>query len=160
MKLTELKLFEGPIATITAEEAWAAGESTMAQYISATLYFVRPVTTGDKSKFEVMFDENGRRKLYATMDKEDLDASFTPVRPNQTPDAEGFIQYRTADAYDAFKWTGDPVKVTIQNSIDGGRNFTVKVNRGDWLLRQDDGSNFVYTVERDSYFNNNFIRKT
>lgn len=155
MKLAEIKLLEEPIPTRSAEELWAENSGSAAQYITTTIYFVRPVE-GKKDLFDVMYDEAGRRKKYGTLNKEDLNAAFTPVRPNQRPDAEGFLQYRSADTYDAFKYSGDPVKVML--SEEPGE--TVKLNRGDWLLRQDDGDNFTYTVEKAAYFDNSYTKKT
>lgn len=160
MKLHELKLLvEEPISVRTSEEVWEEGESGAAQYITTTVYYVRPVKD-DEDKFEVLYDDKGKRKTYGTMDEEDLDASFAPIRPNQRPDAEGFLTYRSADVYDAFKYEGDPVKVTIDKAPEGEESGqTLKLNKGDWLLRQDDGNDFVYTIERANYFDNNYSKK-
>jgi len=161
MKLSEIKLFEEPIETRSAEELWQENEGNSAQYITTTVYYVRPIAD-KKNMFEVLYDEQGKRKTYGTMSKEDLDASFALMRPNQQPDAEGFLTYRSADVYDAFKYTGDPVKVTLGASKDdespGG--MTVKLNKGDYMLRQDNGDEFTYTVERANYFGNQYVRKT
>lgn len=157
MKLSEIKLFEEPIPTITAEEVWNSGSEAAGQYITTTVYYVRPL---ENSQFEVLYDVEGRRKSYGKLDQEDLEAAFTPIRPNQKPDAEGFITYRLGDVFDAFKYGGDPVKVSIDKAPEGEANSqTVKLNTGDWMLRQDDGNDFVYTVERGSYFDNNYTKK-
>ena len=159
MKLSELKLFEEPIQTMTAEDVWSQGGDDVAQYITTTVYHVRPVE-GAANKYEVLFDINGKRKSYGTLDQEDLQAAFAPMRPNQKPDAEGFLTYRSADIYQAFKYTGDPVKVVIDKASAGETNGqTVKLSTGDYLLRQDDGSDFIYSVERDSYFSNGYVKK-
>lgn len=159
MRLSEIKLYEEPIQTRAAEEIWGEGESGAAQYITTTVYYVRPIQ-GEADQFEVLYDDKGKRKTYGKMDQEDLEAAFAPMRANQKPDAEGFTTYRSADVFDAFKYTGEPVKVTLTDATEGtAPGQTVKLNSGDWLLRQDDGNNFIYTVERANYFDNNYTKK-
>lgn len=161
MKLSEITLLEEPIPTRTAEELWGENEGDSAQFITTTVYYVRPIE-GKKGTFEVLYDDKGRRKTYGTMSQEDLDASFAPMRPNQQPDAEGFLTYRSGDVYDAFKYAGDPVKVSLSASADeespGG--LTVKLSKGDFMLRQDNGDEFTYTVEKANYFSNSYVKKT
>jgi hypothetical protein len=161
MKLSEITLLEEPIPTRTAEELWSENEGDSAQFITTTVYYVRPIE-GKKGTFEVLYDDKGRRKTYGTMSQEDLDASFAPMRPNQQPDAEGFLTYRSGDVYDAFKYAGDPVKVALSASADeespGG--LTVKLSKGDFMLRQDNGDEFTYTVEKANYFSNSYVKKT
>ena len=163
MKLSEIKLFEEPIETRAAEELWSENESSSSQYITTTIYFVRPVAD-KKGMFEVLYDEQGKRKPYGTMTKEDLDASFALMRPNQQPDAEGFLTYRSGDVYEAFKYGGDPVKVSLAAMPDGEKSptggVTVKLAKGDFLLRQDTGDEFVYTVEKANYFGTQYVQKT
>lgn len=159
MKLHELKLFEEPIQTRTAEEIWTDGEAEAGQYVTTTVYYVRPIE-GEKDQYEVLFDDQGKRKTYGKMDEQDLDAAFAPVRANQRPDAEGFTQYRSADTYSAFKYNGEPVKVTLDAAPEGEAGpQTVKLNTGDWVLRQDDGKDFIYSVERANYFDNSYMKK-
>ena len=156
MKLSEIKLFEEPIETKSAEDLWSENEGDSAQYITTTTYFVRPIS-GKNGMYEVLYDEAGKRKTYGTMNKEDLDAAFAPMRPNQQPDAEGFLTYRSGDVYDAFKYNGDPVKVTLSGEESPAQ--TVKLAKGDFLLRQDSGNEFTYTVEKANYFSNQYVRK-
>lgn len=162
MKLAEIKLLEEPIPTRSAEELWAENGNEAAQYITTTIYYAKPVA-GNKDMFDVLYDEQGKRKKYGTMNEDDLKAAFAPLRPNQKPDAEGFMSYRSADVYDAFKYSGDPVKVALGEApVEGGAPVgdTVKLNKGDYLLRQDDGDNFIYTVERANFFDNGYVKKT
>jgi len=162
MKLSEIKLFEEPIETSSAEDLWKDNESSAAQYITTTVYYVRPIE-GKKGMFEVLYDEAGVRKTYGTMNKEDLDASFALMRPNQQPDAEGFMMYRSGDVYDAFKYNGDPIKVSLGTTPDGEKapaGIVAKLNKGDFMLRQDNGNDFTYSVEKANYFSNAYARKT
>jgi len=159
MKLSEIKLLEEPVQTRTAEEVWQEGGTDAAQYITTAIYYVRPVK-GEADKYEVLVDQNGTRKTYGVMDEEDLNASFAPMRANQKPDAEGFTTYRSADVYQAFKYGGDPIRLTIDKAPDGEEDGqTVKLSTGDYLLRQDDGTDFVYSVERANYFDNGYVKK-
>jgi hypothetical protein len=153
MKLSEIKLFEQPIQTVSAEDLWTQNASASAEYITTTIYYVKPAQ-GKSDSFEVMFDEDGSRKQYGVMNKSDLDAAFAPIRPNQSPDAEGYIMYRSSDIFDAFKNTGDPVLVTLDSSPE-----TTKLNIGDYLLRHATGKDFTYTVERADYFDNSYVKK-
>lgn len=162
MKLSEIKLFEEPIETKSAEGLWSENEGDSAQYITTTVYYVRPIAN-KKGMFEVLYDEGGKRKSYGTMTKEDLDAAFAPMRPNQQPDAEGFLTYRSGDVYDAFKYNGDPVKVALSGSAGGETppgGQTAKLSKGDFLLRQDNGDEFTYTVEKANYFGNLYVKKS
>jgi len=36
----------------------------------------------------------------------------------------------------------------------------VLMNKGDYLLRQTSGDNFIYTVEKANYFDNGYVKKT
>lgn len=161
MRLSEIRLFEEPIETKTAEDLWSENESSSAQYITTTVYFVRPIA-GKKGMYEVLYDEEGKRKTYGTMNKEDLDASFALVRPNQQPDAEGFLTYRSGDVYDAFKYNGDPVKVQLGTPADSSSSadVVVRLNKGDFMLRQTTGDEFTYTVEKANYFSNAYVKKS
>lgn len=155
MKLSEIKLFEEPIPVSTAEQVWAENGDNANTYITKTVYLVKPVE-GQKNQFEVYYDESGKRKLYGIMDGQALKDAFVPVRPDQAADAEGYTTYRLADEYDAFKYLGDPIKITLTG--DDGQQ--VKLNKGDYMLRQDDDKDFIYTVERAAYFDNGYVKKT
>lgn len=161
MKLSEIRLFEEPIPTRSAEELWSENEGESAQYITTTIYYVKP--TEKKDQFEVQYDDAGKRKRYGVLSKEDLTAAFTPIRPNQKPDAEGFVQHRSADVFDAFKYTGSPVKVVLSGDapLDGEApaGETVKLSNGDYMLRQDTDDEFVYTIEKANFFDNGYVKK-
>ncbi len=161
MKLHEIKplrLYEEPIPTQDAEEVWSSNASDAASYITSVVYDVKP-TPGRSGTFDVTFDKNGRRQLYGSISKEDLNAAFTPLRRNQMPDAEGYLQYRSSVVYDAFKYGGDPVKVNLGEQPDGDAE-TVLMNKDDYLLRQTTGSDFTYTIEKSDYFDLNYVKKS
>lgn len=90
--------------------------------------------------------------MFATLSKSDLDKSFVPVRAKQTPDAEGYTQYRDIDEVEAFKYTDDTIKVII----DG---VSMIFNTGDYMIRKISGSNFVYEVKKAKDFDGNFMPK-
>lgn len=158
MKLSEIKLFEEPIPIRTAEELWSENGVDAAQYITMTVYFVRP-TPDKKDMFDVLYDEGGKRKRYSSMNSEDLNAAFAPIRPNQKPDVEGFTQYRSADVFDAFKYDGDPVKVSLNDISPEENGETFKLEKGDYMLRHDTDDEFVYTIEKANFFDNGYIKK-
>jgi len=158
MKLSEIKLFEEPIETKNAEDVWAEGEGDAASYITSTVYYVKPAAKA--GYFDVTYDDdNDQRKTYGTMTKQDLDSAFTPLRGNQKADAEGYLQYRSGDVYDAFKYQGDPVRVNL-GAAGKDKDIVVLMNKGDYLLRQTSGDNFIYTVEKANYFDNGYVKKT
>lgn len=162
MKLSEIKrLFEEPIEVKEAADLWSENEGDAASYITSTVYYVKP-SDAKKGFFDVTFDDdNDKRKLYGTISKDDLDAAFTPLRGNQSADAEGYLQYRSADVYDAFKYGGDPVKVNLgEDPDDKSSPAVVLMNKGDYLLRQTSKNDFTYSVEKANYFDNGYVKKT
>lgn len=155
MKLIQLVnsdiLAEEALETKKAEDLWKQFGSSASTYVTTVTYFVKP----EKNQFVVYYDENGIRKLYGRVDKSTLQSAFVPVRANQQPDAEGFISYRDADEFDAFKYTGDPIKVDLGDKD----SQIVKMVKGDYLLRQSDDNDFVYTVEKARFFDNGYTKK-
>jgi hypothetical protein len=150
MKLHELYLREEAIEVKPASEVWATGKDSTRTYISNTIYFVRKLDGGEK--FEVSTEEGTTRKTFATLSRIDLDKSFTPIRAKQTPDAEGYTQYRDVDEVEAFKYDEDTVKVDLEGS-------TALLSKGDYLVRAADGDNFVYSVKKAKDFDASYIEK-
>lgn len=149
MKIHEL--FEEAIPVIAAGDLWSENSDGVGQYITGKIFLVKKV---DGGKFEVYQDTNGSRQLIGKMSQDKLDKSYTPVRGNQKPDAEGFTVYREVAEYEAFKYDGDTTKVEI------GDGSTVKISKGDYILRQTDGDEFVYSVETARYFDQNYSKKS
>lgn len=145
-------LAEEALESTTAEELWQSQGAGASTYVTTTTYFIKP----DGNRFDVYYDENNARKFYGKIDKATLQSSFVPVRANQDADAEGFITYRDADEYDAFKYDGDPIKVDLGDKD----SQVVKLMKGDYLLRQTDKDSFTYTIEKGRFFDNGYVKKS
>lgn len=146
MKLHELHgitLTEEEIEVQPAADVWTENKDDSKIYISRTVYFVRPTKVG--AKYEMMVDAGTKRQAFATLSRADLDAGFTPMRPNQNPDAEGFTQYRDLKEVEAFKFDGDALKVEDAGS-------TTMLSKGDYLTRKAVKDNFVYEVKKAKDF--------
>ncbi len=145
LDLRSIRLAEEAIEVQSAENVWKENKGDAGTYISNTVYFVRP----DGSKFEVTVEKNGKREPFATLSRIDLDKSFTPMRPNQNPDAEGFIQYRDVDEVEAFPFAEETLKL----------NTGVLLRKGDFLVRKIDGDDFVYEVQKAKDFDAAYTKK-
>lgn len=153
MKLRELKLFEEAIPQMNAKDVWDEAGEESAQYVSAGIYHVIADDSFSPIKYEVFQDKNGVRKLIGKMSQDKLLKSFTPVRANQTADAEGFTLYRENDEYDVIKYSGDTVKVKNDNGD------IIKINKGDFIIRDTDDDDFLYSAVSSKYFEQEFIKK-
>lgn len=150
LHLRQQKLDEDAIEVQTADQVWKDNGTDSMTFISNAVYFVRSNNGSDK--FEVVVEANNRRKSFATLTKADLDKSFTPMRANQTPDAEGFTQYRDIDEIEAFEYVGGTINVETDST-------TATLAKGDYLLRKADGADFIYSVKKSSDFEANFAEK-
>lgn len=149
MKLNELfgtHLNEEDITVTAPEDVWAQNKDSAKTYISSTVYGVKKLEGG--LKFEVTTTEGNERKPFANLTKLALDQAFTPVRPNQTPDAEGYSQYRKVDEVEAFKYTDDTVKLN-----------GVLINKGDYLIRIPKDDKFTYEVKKSKDFDTLYTEK-
>lgn len=144
------KVSEEAIEVKEASDVWAESKDTSKTYISRTVYSVKGIEGGEK--FDVSTEEGSVRKQFATLSRIDLDKSFTPIRPNQSPDAEGYTQYRDVDEVEAFKYEGDTVKVDL-----GGEE--VLLSKGDYLVRKTEGNDFVYEVKTSKIFDSKYTAK-
>lgn len=150
LQLRQQKLDEDVIDILPIEQVWKDFGADSKTFISNTVYFVRPKKNTDE--FEVVVEANKQRKSFANLSKADLDKSFVLMRPNQTPDAEGYIQYRDIDESEAFKYSGDTINVDNEGS-------TATLAKGDFVLRKADGDDFVYSVKKSTDFKANFAEK-
>lgn len=154
MKLLQelLSLREEAIETKLASDIWKEAGDSAATYVTNAVYMVKKVEDSDPAEYEVYHDTDGKRRLVATMDAEELEDSYTPVRANQKEDAEGFTIYRDTNEVEAFKYDGDTIKVDLEGSKE-----TLK--RGDYLLRQVDEDEFTYSVQSAKTFEADYSEK-
>ena len=131
---------EEAIEVKAASAIWSENKDSSKKYISNTVYFVKKLDGGEK--YEVTTESGNERKPFATLSKVDLDKSFTELRANQTPDAEGYTKYRDLEDVEAFKYASDTVKV----------DETTVLSKGDYLMRKPDGDQFVYEVKKAKDF--------
>lgn len=141
-----LALREEAIEVKPASDVWSENRDSAKTYVTKTIFQVKETENDDGDKqYEVYSDTSGKRKLVNTLDSEDFKAAYSPVRPNQKPDAEGFTLYREDAEVEAFKYEGDTIKV----DMDGDKE-TLK--KGMYLIRREEGDNFVYSVESAKFF--------
>jgi hypothetical protein len=154
MKLLQelLNLREEAIEVRLASDVWKEGKDETKTFITTEVFYVREIKDSDPTKYEVYSDKENKRKLVGKMDKEDLEASYVPVRATQSEDAEGYKMYRSSDEVEAFKYDGDTIKVDLEGQ-------TSKLKKGDYLIRQSDENEFTYTVESAKYFEADYVEK-
>lgn len=148
MLLKEIKnvLNEEALETKAAEDVWSDNSDGAAEYTSTAAYQVRPIKGSKPTMYEVFRVVGTERKPFGKFTSTDLLEILKPIRPNQTPDAEGFTIYTDPAKVEAFKYSGDPVKVTLDDKS------TVTLNKGDYLMRTVKGSSFVYDIEEAGDF--------
>lgn len=154
MKLLQelLSLREEAIETAVAADVWQENKDSAQTFIPQSTYMVKKVENTSPAEYEVYSDISGKRELVATMDAEELEDSYVPVRPNQKEDAEGFTIYRDAQEVEAFKYDGDTIKVDLE-----GSSKTLK--KGDYLIRQTEDDEFTYDVQSAKDFEDAFAEK-
>ena len=136
-------LKEEEITSKTTEEAWSDGKSNSKTYIKVTPYYARKLDGG--SKYEVVIDDGVERKPFSTLTRQELAKAFTPLRSNQTPDAEGFLQYQASDEIEAFKYSGDPVSLEINGDVQ-------VIKKGDYLIQKVVGTRLEYEIKSSKDF--------
>lgn len=141
---------EEAVETKPAADVWGENKDSSKTYVSNTVYFVKPVKGGEK--YEVSTEEGTTRKPFATLSKVDLDKSFTMIRPKQTPDAEGYTQYRDSAEVEAFKNDADTFKIDDSGTV-------LLLTKGDYLVRKTDGENFTYEVKKAKDFEAHYAEK-
>lgn len=149
-KGTVRRVSEEAIEVKPAADVWAESKDLSKTYISNTVYSVKGIEGG--KKFDVSTEEGSVRKPFATLSRIDLDASFTPIRPKQSPDAEGYTQYRDIDEVEAFKYEGDTIKVDLEGEVK-------LLSKGDYLVRKTEGDDFVYEVKTSKVFDSKYTTK-
>jgi hypothetical protein len=154
MKLLQelLSLREEAIEVKPADEVWTENKDEANTYVPTATYVVRKIKSSDPTRYEVFVDKDSKRTLVGKMDGAKLEAGYAPVRPNQTPDAEGFTTYRENLDLEAFKYTGDTIKV----DLDGEKKTLAK---GDYLLRHTEDDEFTYSVEAAEDFESDYAEQ-
>lgn len=135
------KLAEESLEQKTAEDLWAENKDSAAEYIPSTTYLVRSIKDSNPTMYEVFRVVGTSSKPFGKFNAKELADTLKPIRPNQTPDAEGFTTYVDPGKVEAFKYSGDPVKVTLSDEE------SVVLNNGDYLVRTVKGSHFEYSTE-------------
>jgi hypothetical protein len=148
-KATVRRVSEEAIEVQTAEDVWKEHKSEAKTYISNEVFFVKKLQGG--SKFEVLSVQNNKRVPFATLSTPELTSSFTPMRADDAPDAEGYLQYRKSDQVRAIEYTGDTVKTDI------GDNEVI--SEGDYLIQSVKGSDFEYQIMDSKNFNMKYNKK-
>ncbi len=136
---------EEALETKNAEDLWSENGGTQ-EYVPSTTYLVRSIEGSKPTTYEVFRVNGTSSKPFGKFNAKELADTLKPIRPNQTPDAEGFTTYIDPGKVEAFKYSSDPVKVTIT------KNNSVTINKGDYLVRTVNGSKFEYSVETEGDF--------
>jgi hypothetical protein len=144
--LFDKKLTEEAVEVKPAQDIWTENKDSAKTYVSNTVYFVKKL---ENEKYDVTTEEGTTRKPFAVLSKIDLDKSFTPIRAKQTPDAEGYTQYRDLEELEAFKSDADTVKLDNDELL----------AKGDYLIRKTDGTNFTYEVKKAKDFEAQYEEK-
>lgn len=148
----QLALQEEAIETKLASDIWKENKDSAKTYVSSVVYSVKKGSNEDKPYEVYKDDQKGKRTIVGKFTKDDLEASYAPVRANQTEDAEGYTLYRDAAEMEAFKYEGDTIKVDLEGQ-------TGKIKKGDYLIRMSEGDNFTYTIETAKYFDGDYSEK-
>ena len=154
MKLIQelLTLREEAIETKLASDVWKEGKDGVKTYVSTATYQVKQQKGSDPAVWEVYKDKDGKRTSVGKFDTSELEELYVPVRANQKEDAEGYTLYRDNTEVEAFKYDGDTIKVDLEGT-------TKKLKTGDYLIRQTDDDNFVYSVQSAKYFEADYTEK-
>lgn len=151
MKLNELKftrftLSEEALETKKAEDLWSENADSASWFISNTQYLVRPIKDTSPVKYEAFAVEGSTKTPFGKFTADELKSTLEPIRSGQKPDAEGFTIYVDPNKVQAFQYSGDPIKVML------GKEGGARLSAGDYMVRSNDGNNFLYAVETAASF--------
>lgn len=146
MKLSEIKpLYEAELEQKDVESLWEENSSDASEYTSVSQYVVRAIKNTSPVRYEAFSISGGKRKAFGTYNAEELDEVLAPIRPDQTPDAEGFTVYIDPTKTEAFQYKGAPILVTVGDE-------EIEVDKGDYVTRVVSGKSFDYSIEKKSDF--------
>jgi hypothetical protein len=112
----------------------------ISEYVSTTIYQVRPIPDTKPTLYEVFSVLADKSTPFGKFNAAELAKTLKPIRPNQTPDVEGFTTYIDPLAVEAFKYTGEPIKLELDDQ-------TVQLDKGDYVIRAVKGSSFTFSSE-------------
>lgn len=144
----------------STDDIFASGEIN--SYVIKNLFDIRPGVKGEKIKTNgknvivkdnqfVIRDYKNINKL-SVIDEEDFYSIFEPIRSNQYPDAEGFMQYKNAEEIEAIKYKGEDRMIKNE----WGEKIILK--NGDFLARHA-GNPSAYFVLTSGVFNAEYKEK-
>jgi hypothetical protein len=137
-KLTKIK--EQALETKVVEDLWDENSDAISEYVSTTIYQVRPIPDTKPTLYEVFSVLADKSTPFGKFNAAELAKTLKPIRPNQTPDVEGFTTYIDPLAVEAFKYTGEPIKLELDDQ-------TVQLDKGDYVIRAVKGSSFTFSSE-------------
>jgi hypothetical protein len=141
MKLHELtNLREQTLETKSAEDLWDENSDAISEYVSTTIYQVRPIPDTKPTSYEVFSLSADTRVPFGKFNSTELSKTLKPIRPNQTPDVEGFTTYIDPLVVEAFKYIGEPIKLELDSQI-------VQLDKGNYIIRAVKGSSFSFSTE-------------
>lgn len=128
-----------------ASAVWDENKDDASTYEITTKFLIKP--SEEKKGFYDVFEltENGKRKFQDSYKEVQIDQLFRPASSTSKADVEGFKEYLLQGTVEAIKWNQDPIEIMTD-----GVTFTLK--KGDYLLRELDGKEFVFTVENRGTF--------
>lgn len=147
-----LNLHEAELEVLSINQYWDQHETDAEEFVPSTIYLIKELDGRSTGRYQVYVEVQGKRSGPDLISKHQLDNNFTPVRPNQKPDAEGFMLYQSAKIVEALKHSGPPIK--LENG-----NINQIIKKGDYVVKQFDKNKFVFSIEKPSFFENSFSKK-
>lgn len=136
------------VETKTAEEVW--GEGDPKTYVSSTIFSIRQKDDGN---YEVTIEKNATRSVVSkNVSDAYVKSNFTALSNKAAPDVEGYVRYRSSEQFEAVQYNGPTIKLM---------NDKVKTDleKGDYLIKAEEGDNFVYKVVREGDFEAEYEEK-
>jgi hypothetical protein len=142
---------EEALETKNIEDLWDENKDDSSFYMNSTQYMVRPIKDSSPTQYEAFSVTGDQRKPFGKFTTAELKATLEPIRPDQTPDAEGFTTYVDPDRVEAIKYKGEAMKVMINK-------IGQRLNNGDFIVRSNDGNDFEYAIEQPSEFSATLVK--
>lgn len=142
---SDQEIKESQLEQKEASVVWDENKDSVSTYEITTKFLIKP--SDEKKGFYDVFEltENGKRKFQDSYKEIQIDQLFRLASQTSKSDVEGFKEYLLQGTIEAIRWDQDPIEITTD-----GAEFTLK--KGDYLLRELDGKEFVFTVENRGTF--------